>query len=85
MNPKLEFHTYKMISLSLEDFYNKGITPEQAKEVIEGITGQFSCSPTGTNNNWQFQALPSQYCVLKTICEIEYRLSLLLEESNVRT
>lgn len=45
------------IWLSLEDFYSNGVTPEQAKQVIEdmpdpGGSLNLSCEGSGFNHNW---------------------------------
>lgn len=44
------------IWLSLESYYNKGITPKRAKELIESIYvvrgGKLNCRESGINGNW---------------------------------
>lgn len=44
------------IWLSLEDYYNKGITPKRAKELIESISDargrKLNCRESGINDNW---------------------------------
>ena len=53
---KLHYHTSIRIWLHLEDYYTRGLTPEQAREVIEkipdGSGGYFHCEPSGLNDNW---------------------------------
>lgn len=56
----MKYHTTTLIWLSLEDYYNKGLDPEKAKEIIENMidpigqlgTTNLRCSPMGLNRNW---------------------------------
>lgn len=58
-------NTDRRIWLSLEDFYNAGISSEKSKEIIESIKDpindsgwprNLSCSPMGINGNWIVQS-----------------------------
>lgn len=51
-----------VIWLSLEDYYNKGLTPARAKELIQTITDPGSagglklyCTSSGLNGNWNVE------------------------------
>jgi len=56
----MRYHVTSVIHLSLEKWYNKGMTPERAKEIIEGIDDfcpglggiRLYCEPQGINMNW---------------------------------
>jgi hypothetical protein len=54
----LRYFTSINIWLHLEDYYRAGLTPEQAKEIIEKIVDPFSacqtltCEPSMLNRNW---------------------------------
>ena len=60
---RLRYHTRTTICLSLEDYHNAGLTPEETKAEIEKIINPFQyfmyssgdtlrCSPQGINSNW---------------------------------
>ena len=61
----IDYYLSTNISLSLEDYYNDGLTPEEAKEVIENISdtqcggwpSHLSCRPSGINRNWTVRTL----------------------------
>jgi hypothetical protein len=47
------YHVSQTLHLSLESFYGNGLTPEEAKSVIEGIRNRdFRCSQSAINRNW---------------------------------
>jgi hypothetical protein len=54
----VKYHVTSRIWLSLERYYNAGLTPEQAREVIERIadpgsnTSNLRCKSSGFNGNW---------------------------------
>jgi hypothetical protein len=54
----LRYFTSINIWLHLEDYYRAGLTPEQAKDIIEKIVDPFSgcqtltCEPSMLNRNW---------------------------------
>ena len=63
---KLSYYTTTNINLHLEDYHNKGITPERSKELIESIVEpiqycgyssafKLHCTPTGINHNWSVE------------------------------
>jgi hypothetical protein len=62
----INYYPTTLIHLSLEDFYNDGMTPEQAKQIIEGISDpaatatlgynfKLKCSPQYINGNWNVE------------------------------
>ena len=51
---KLKYCTSTVVSLSLEDWHNKGLTPDETKSAVNKVCGNYSASSTGINNNWQF-------------------------------
>lgn len=66
----LTYYTTTKIHLSLEDFHNAGMTPDQTKACIEGIINPFQggcyssgdrlrCFRSGINNNWPVEVSPS--------------------------
>jgi hypothetical protein len=54
----MNYYVTSIIHLSLEDYYNAGLTPEHAKTVIElmndpGSSGlKLQCRNQGINHNW---------------------------------
>lgn len=53
---RLNYYTSTNLHLSLESFYNNGLTSEEAKATIENIKNrEFYCSPSGLNRNWIVQ------------------------------
>lgn len=54
----INYFTTTEIWLSLEDYYNQGLPPEKAKEIIERIRNPYgsntylSCEKSGLNDNW---------------------------------
>ena len=53
----IEWWCSSILHLSLEKYYNAGITPARAKEIIEGVRDfvgclNLWCEPGGVNNNW---------------------------------
>lgn len=60
--------------LSLEDYYNKGLTPARAKELIEKIPDPGSagglklyCSSSGLNGNWNVETQATKRNYLELI------------------
>jgi transcriptional regulator CtsR len=76
-----------VIHLSLEDYHNKGLTPEETKYVIESIRDGNSylwCEPQGINNNWNVRTRSFHPIHIQNIVdEIAYRLSELLVEKGL--
>jgi len=83
---QLGFYTTTTVHLSLEDFYNAGMTPERAKEIIETFRDtsgpmrpamRLFCSPAGINNNWKFEVYSTnQHYVSDLLEDISYALNL---------
>ena len=83
---QLGFYTTTTVHLSLEDFYNAGITPERAKEIIETFRDtsgpmrpamRLFCSPAGINNNWKFNLMTRDSMRIDMFVEdISYALNL---------
>lgn len=53
----IHYHTSTTIWLHLEDYYNLGMTPDEAKTIIEKIrdpygSSYFYCESSGFNGNW---------------------------------
>lgn len=73
----VNYHTTTNIWLHLEDFYNKGLTPEKAKELIESIkdpcaiNSYLKCHPMGINHNWIVECYGSSNDVYGIVYEIE--------------
>jgi len=62
----IAYYTTTLIHLSLEDYHNAGLTPEETREIIESIADpgssslMLSCEPAGINHNWNVRTmLPS--------------------------
>lgn len=64
--PKLTCYVMAEVNLSLEDFHNAGMTPEQTKAVIERFYdpliphAKLHCAPTGINRNWKFKVMTTE-------------------------
>lgn len=54
----MNYSVTSIIWLSLEDYYNAGLSPEQAKSIIESMNDpgsmslKLQCRPQGINRNW---------------------------------
>lgn len=54
----MTYSVTSIIWLSLEDYYNSGLTPEQAKSIIEAMNDpgssslKLQCRAQGINRNW---------------------------------
>lgn len=54
----MHYSVTSIIWLSLEYYYNAGLTPERAKEIIENMNDpgsmslKLQCRPQGINRNW---------------------------------
>jgi hypothetical protein len=55
---QIDYHTTSELWLSLEAFYNRGVTPAEVKAIIERMPDPGSssltlrCHPSGFNDNW---------------------------------
>lgn len=79
----LRYHLSTIIGLHLETYYSQGITPEKAKEIIEGIHdfGTLRCKDSRINNNWDVQVNTHNFYKIECIVEeIAYRLNLYLKD-----
>lgn len=84
------------IWLHLEEYYNKGLTSEEAKEVIESITNPFQhygystadklqCELMGVNGNWIVKICTRKASSIQFIVDtIEARLQLFLDKKKVK-
>jgi hypothetical protein len=57
--PGLNYYVTSVIHLSLEEYHNAGLTPEETKACIEKMPdpgsyagGRLRCEPSGINRNW---------------------------------
>lgn len=77
---KIDYSTTSRIWLSLEDYYNAGLAPEQAKTEIEKIRIDLSgnklrCEPMGFNGNWIVEVpFKDPGMVNEVVSVIEYAL-----------
>lgn len=83
---KINYSTSINIWLHLEDYYNAGMSPEKAREVIESIVdpsqrGGYSsasklrCSPMGLNGNWIVKSFAmTDYEIENIVSTIEWHL-----------
>lgn len=82
---KLSFYTKTVINLSLENYHNAGLTPEETRSVIEdmydpyGCT-KFHCSPSGINSNWSISTYGPEGGAEMIVFEIQTRLDWFLEK-----
>jgi len=87
--PKLNYYTKVVISLSLENYHNAGLTPEETKEAIESIRDPFSsnsnfhCTPSGINRNWSITTYGPERHVGLIVEDIQYLLDRLLEKKKL--
>lgn len=76
----INYYTTLNIHLSLEEYYNKGLSPLSVKNIIESLndpmTGQkFHCRSSGFNNNWVIETRGNIEVVVSLIeSELEYQL-----------
>lgn len=72
----IDYSLFTNVFLYLEDYYNKGITPEEAREIINTTRDMngtlLNAQPTGFNNNWSFMTRSED--IEWTISKIEYQL-----------
>lgn len=63
---ELGYGTTTCVSLYLEPFYNEGMSPDQARKIIESFRDasgpmrpsmKLSCRPTGINYSWKFDLM----------------------------
>ena len=91
----LSYYTSGVIHLSLEDYYNAGMTSEEAKEIIEEIPDDLSghsnlglclhCERQFINSNWNVHtryAFPDEIEVI--VCEIRLALGQALARKEVK-
>lgn len=81
---QLSYWVSSIIWLSLEDWYNAGLTPERAREIIEGIQdpgmmaflgSRLRCETQGVNGNWNVRiATTDPRTIVKTVSLIRDRL-----------
>ena len=86
----IHYHTTTMIHLSLEDFYNDGMTKEEAKEIIESIqdpsttTGwgfKLICHPQYINGNWNVETWATHPEGIQHVVDlIEFDLKMKIKE-----
>ena len=84
-----------IIWLSLEDFYNRGLSSEEAKIVIENISEPFQkdgfssslklqCEKQYINGNWNVKTFSTDQWEIKKIVEmIEFRLNEYLKNKSL--
>lgn len=70
----MNFYTFTEIHLSLEDFHNAGLTPEETKEIIEATIDPFSprgarffAESSGINHNWKIKTSAKAPSSIRTI------------------
>lgn len=83
---ELGYGTTTCVSLYLEPFYNEGMSPDQARKIIESFRDasgpmrpamRLFCSPAGINNNWKFEVYSTnQHYVSDLLEDISYALNL---------
>lgn len=72
----MNYYFSSIIHLSLESYYNRGLTPEKAKEIIEGIRdygsdyGNLWCQSSGINSNWSVRTLATDPVLLDGIARL---------------
>jgi hypothetical protein len=87
---RMDYHTTTQLWLSLEDFHNAGMTPDQTRAVIERISDPYgpanvrlSCDPMGVNSNWivrTFASTKNAHVVAEEIqFALEYELQKMLK------
>jgi hypothetical protein len=81
------YHTTTEIWLSLESYYNRGMTPKWAGEVIERVhdhPGRYlTCEPSGFNGNWIVRTMwTNPEDVRQVVRDIERALDLELFGAN---
>lgn len=76
----LKYSTANLIFLDLKEYYEKGVTPDQARCVIEDIQDasgtHLNCEPSGKNNNWTVWCPHGNIECL--VADIEYELDYLV-------
>lgn len=79
------------VVLSLEKYYNQGITPEEAKQIIEskrnGYYNYLYAQHSGVNNNWMFEVKSSEeipYLLVSIECDLMYLLHKKKGETNAK-
>ena len=92
MQPRLTYFVSSVLNLSLEDFHNAGLTPEETKAEIEKIRDPGSCGgynlyckESGINRNWNVSTqLTNSLDIMDLIDTIHSRLTLLLEAKKAK-
>ena len=79
----MNYHTSTIIWLSLEPYYNRGLKPERAKEIIEKVLDfPDSLEHQGINGNWNVRTLRTRREDIDLlVLDIEYALSTELSDS----
>lgn len=94
MEPRLDldYFTTSVIHLSLEDFHNAGLTPEETKSVIEKIRDPGSsildlvCRESGINRNWNVHTqLVKPEQIADLVWQIRHKLKGFLEAKKEKT
>jgi hypothetical protein len=85
----MNYYVTSIIHLSLEDYYNAGLTPEQAKTVIELMNDPGSCSlklqcrNQGINHNWNvLTSLTDPEQISWLVGRIEVNLDMALKDGT---
>ncbi len=83
---KMNYHITTVIWLSLEDFYNRGLTPEQAKTIIEAMDDpaggslRLRCENQFINGNWNVHTgLLDQHRIYNLVLDIYRSLEMAVE------
>lgn len=59
----LHYYVTSVVHLSLEDYHNRGLKPEETRQIIESMRSPGSsslnirCEPSGVNHNWDAHVL----------------------------
>jgi len=77
--PPITYFVTESLWLSLESYYNAGLTPERAKEIIESLRVSdgalyMRCEPSGLNRNWIVH-LPYDTSTIQAINNIQVALT----------
>jgi hypothetical protein len=85
---QIHYHLTTNIHLSLENYHNAGLTPEETKAAIERIQSPNSalnlyCTPQGINSNWNVCVYSRNLEVIdEVVWQIKYALDCALEDKN---
>lgn len=88
--PKINYHISSIIWLSLEKYYNRGLTSQKAKEIIESLPDlgsnilNLSCREQGINNNWNVMTSSTNEEVIdKIVSMIEKSIEMFLIKNDI--